>query len=104
MLDTQGVPLSDDLGIDDIALTREAALIAIDLLVGDGVLILGGDVYFRRPGGIEIAYANWFTEQHAGESMDYFIERAGVETKAYIDRFPIREDMTALFAFVISKG
>lgn len=103
LLDTNGIPLLEDFGIMDIALNRQDALLAIDFLREDGILILGGDVFFQINNALELAYANWFTKQRGGEDLDAFIKRTCSETSNYIRDFPSKEGVTPLFALVVSK-
>lgn len=57
LLAEKGISLSA-IGLREFGLTRQDALIAVDLLHTAGFPVLGGDVYFAYPGGIESAYAN----------------------------------------------
>jgi hypothetical protein len=99
VLKSKGIPLSC-LGVSDVALDRVDALLAVDLLRMASIPILGGDVYLKREGCIEIAYANWHTEPRQGEDHDSFAGRSCRESEAYIRRFP-SSGAHPIFALVI---
>jgi hypothetical protein len=103
LLDKKGITLLEEFGIVDVALKRQDALIAVDFLREDGISILGGDVFFQVGNALELAYANWFTEQRVGEDLDTFIKRTCLETANYIEGFPSKTGVTPLFALVVSK-
>ena len=100
-LTQKGIPLRS-LGLSDIALERHDALFAIQLLRKVSTPILGGDVYFKRESGIEIAYANWHSDPKTGENVDQFVERSCLETENYIKNFP-SSDALPLFVLVPAK-
>jgi hypothetical protein len=104
LLDEKGVSLLKDFGITDVALKSQDALLAVDFLREDRVTILGGDVYLQSGTNIELAYANWFTRQRAGEDLSAFMERSCQETENYIKNFPSNAGITPLFALVVSQG
>jgi hypothetical protein len=99
LLKTRGVPLRE-LGIADIALERADALSAVELLQRASIPILGGDVYFRRQNGIEMAYANWHSDPQPEEDRRLFAKRSGFEAAEYIRSFPA-SDAVPLFVLVI---
>lgn len=87
LLDSKGIPLRE-LGVREVALERSECLNAVDMLQRAGTPILGGDVYFRSEGGIEPAYANWYSEPMPGEDRASFGTRSYLEAKSYIEKFP----------------
>jgi len=99
LLKTRGIPLRE-LGIADIALERADALNAIELLQRASVPVLGGDIYFKRPNGIEHAYANWHSDPQPGENRQRFASRSCFESADYISSFPTSDAMP-LFVLVI---
>jgi hypothetical protein len=99
LLESKGLSLREH-GVRDIALERADALLAVELLRKASIPILGGDVYFKRESGIELAYANWHSDPMPGEDRDRFVNRSGLETENYIKSFP-SSDAPALFALVI---
>jgi hypothetical protein len=100
LLDTRGFPLLRDLGILDVALSRADVLAAIELLHMGSIPILGGDVYWQRPSGIENAYANWHSDPQPGEDRHDFATRNCLESQQYIANYP-QSDAVDLFVLVI---
>ena len=101
LLETRGISLQSP-GLTEIALSRADAILAIDLLLSASILILGGDVYFKKDTGIESAYANWHSDAMEGEDRKDFVSRSYLETKDYIDNFPSTEPMP-VFVLVIDS-
>jgi hypothetical protein len=99
LLKEKGISLNIP-GNIDIALSREDALRAADLLVSDSIPILGGDVYFVSDRQAEPAYANWYTDSRPGESIADFSRRSHDATIEYINSFSPR-DREAVFVLVI---
>ncbi len=99
LIETKGISLQSP-GLTEFALGRDDAILAVDLLRSASIPILGGDVYFKKPTGIELAYANWYSEPVAGESRDRFVIRSCLETRNCIENFPSAE-ATPIFVFVI---
>ena len=87
LIESSGISLRE-LGIADIALNREDAIRAIDLLQASATPILGGDVYIMKPNRIEHAYANWHSDPIATETRAQFAERSCSEAKRYIADYP----------------
>lgn len=99
LIEAKGISLQT-LGQSEVALSRDDAILAVDLLKSSSIPILGGDVYFKRTTGITLAYANWHSDPAAGESRDEFAIRSGLEAKNYIQSFP-SSDTTPIFVLVI---
>lgn len=99
LVECRGISLRA-LGISDVALNREDALIAIELLRTSAIPIFGGDVYFQRPHTIGLAYANWHSEAKPNESHSQFAERSCSEAKQYITNYPA-SDLIPAFALVL---
>src|SRR5262245_2201191 len=91
LLSQKGISLSA-LGIQDIALMREDAQLAVDLLSCAKLPILGGDVYFSSSKGIEQAYANWYTERQNCEEWTVYLQRSWEDSFRYIRDFPQQTD------------
>jgi hypothetical protein len=102
LLTSKGVPL-DGLGIREVGLSREDALIAIGFLEEKSIPIFGGDVYFRRGLKIETAYANWYSDPVPGEPPSEFLGRTWKRARDYIDDFPRRQDVDPLFVLVVGR-
>ena len=99
LIECKGISLRE-LGIDDIALNREDAIGAIELLQTSAIPILGGDVYNQKANRIELAYANWHSEPTTTESRTQFAERSCIESKRYIADYPV-SDAVPLFGLVL---
>jgi hypothetical protein len=89
--------------LKDIALQRADALCAVKLLRTTAIPILGGDVWFRRGGKIEPAYANWHTDGEIGEDKGAYLQRTWDSTERYIREFPVHADAEPLFVLVTAK-
>ena len=98
LLESRGIPLQS-LGIAETGLNRNDAILAVSLLRSASIAILGGDVYFRTPAGIETAYANWHSSSKRAEDRESFVARSGMETLSYIESFPTTE-ATPIFVLV----
>lgn len=102
LIESRGISLRS-FGIADIALSRADAIYAVELLGNASIPILGGDVYFKKDTGIELAYANWHSDPFSGEDRHSFAARSCIETLNYIKSFPATEE-TPIFAFTIDEG
>jgi len=103
LLADEGIRLTS-LGLDEIALSRENAMMALDIFVEERIPVLGGDVYFLKNARVSPAYANWYTERSAEEPVSSFAERTWVESREYIGKFIEPPDMGALFVFVLGSA
>ena len=99
LLEDRGVSL-EQLGLHELALRREDALAAIDLLEAAERPILGGDVFFIQGERVELAYANWSTSSKASESVSDYVARCCRDSRKYITDFPHYEDRTPIFVLV----
>jgi Immunity protein 40 len=99
-LESKGVRI-DLPGLDEIALKRADALQAVELLRTATVHILGGDVWYRRRGRFEIAYANWYADRRTDEGSSAYLQRSLDKTLQYVREFPEPADAEPLFVLVI---
>jgi hypothetical protein len=99
LIECKGISLRE-LGVDDVALKREDAISAIELLQTSAISILGGDVYNQSANRTELAYANWHCEPTTNESRAQFAERSCIESKQYIADYPV-SDAVPLFGLVL---
>lgn len=95
----KGRPLSEiNSGSDEIALTSQDALLALELLNEGQTAILGGDIFSEKEDGEliyayqlwgvgqEYHYLNWYCDKMDNESQEayanrsYIVARAGIET------------------------
>jgi hypothetical protein len=102
LVESKGISLQSRYGIGmrDIALSREDAMLAVNLLQRASIPILGGDVYFKKTTGIESAYANWHSDPTDGEDRANFVTRSCREALNYIAGFPSAEAVP-IFVLVI---
>ncbi len=68
--------------------TREDALAVISALADTGIGILGGDVWHAEGGEVKHAYANWYSNRGAGESLHDFAVRSRAKATEYIKNYP----------------
>jgi hypothetical protein len=101
-LESRGIPLNRP-GQNELGLKLEDELRAIDLLEESGRPLLGGDVYFSTPIGIQPAYANWSTSSILGETTASNVVRACAEARRYISNFPPKSGAEPLFVLVIGS-
>ena len=91
----KGCPLSEiNPGSDEIALTVNDALYALDLLSGSHVAVLGGDILSEKEDGkLTYAYQFWGSEYHClnwycnkmnNESQEDYVKRSYVIAKESI--------------------
>lgn len=99
-LETRGIPLNRP-GQNELGLKSEDALRAIDLLEEGDRPLLGGDVYFSTPTGVQPAYANWSTSSVPGETTTSNVVRGCAEARRYISNFPQRGGLEPLFVLVV---
>jgi len=93
----KGYPLSEiNPGSDEIALTVNDALCALDLLNGSNVAVLGGDIISKKKNGefiyayqlwgdgYEYHYLNWSCSRMDNESQEDYIKRSYIVAKESI--------------------
>jgi len=91
----KGQPLSEiNPGSDEIALTVNDALCALDLLNGSNIAILGGDIltkdvndklaYAIHSWGYDYCYLNWYCDKIDSESQEDYIKRSYIVAKESI--------------------
>lgn len=104
LLSERGIPMLDAFGTADVSLTAEDAVSAAQSLTGEGVAILGGDVFYSTPEGFELAFANWHSDPRAGESAAIYAARSIEETCEYIRRYPLPPpNKVPLFSLVVAQ-
>jgi hypothetical protein len=81
----RGRPLSEiNPGSNEVALTIEDALSAIELLQEAKLAILGGDILLDESGKLVYTYENWYCEKIADENDVDYINRSCLYSKSYI--------------------
>jgi Immunity protein 40 len=87
----------------ELALHRNDAFQAVRLLREATFPILGGDVYVRRDGHIEPAYANWHSSPQAGEERQAYLLRSWNTTETYLANYPKIDGEEPLFVIVAGE-
>lgn len=90
----------DQIGIRNWALTKEAALNALDKLLEIQVPILGGDVFEKINGVMRPKYDNWYCDPILDESKDDFVVRSIGIAKRYIENYQVNYPDIIFFALV----
>lgn len=98
-----GVSLAD-LGLQEVALPRTDALLAVDALRSAGRAILGGDVYHRQNGSIVSAWANWSVEAKPLEGPVSYLQRSWDTAQHYLKAYPEHLGIEPLFSIVIDES
>jgi len=102
LLRSRGVSLAE-MGVRDIGLVRNDALLAIEFLREAEIPILGGDVWFCRDGKLDVAYANWHTDPNPMEDPLVYSQRSCNASEQYVRDFPEQVDVEPLFVLVIGR-
>jgi hypothetical protein len=97
-----GISLAQ-MNVRDIGLLRDDALLAVECLKDAEIPILGGDVWYRRHGKFELAYANWYADQKPGEDRRTYSYRSWTAAKQYVRDFPKQAGVEPLFVFVVGR-
>lgn len=94
-----GMSLSS-LGIDNWALNKDTALLAIEEFRRHRIPILGGDVYEVIGGYPEANYDNWYCDRNTNESLEDFVVRSVNYTRDYLDHYTSSSGREAFFSLV----
>lgn len=81
-----GIPLSS-IGVDNWALTKEQAMLALEEFERRNMPVLGGDVYELVDAYPEPNYDNWYCDRNANESIEDFVARSVHYARDYIERY-----------------
>lgn len=87
-------------GTHEIALPKYQAEQYVEYLIGQGVAILGGDVYHQIGTRIEHALCGWYCEITSDETYKHYVRRSGDDTLSYINRYPVTGGVTNLYVIV----
>ncbi len=94
-----GVSLSS-VGIDNWALNKIQAMLAIDEFEKHKIPILGGDVYEILDGYPEANYDSWYCDKNANETLENFAKRSICYARDYIESYSNSSGQEAYFVFV----
>lgn len=79
----KGISLSN-IGIDNWALSKDQAILAIDEFEKLKIPVLGGDVYEMVGGSLELIYDNWYCNQNVDEDLEHYVVRSTSRARNYI--------------------
>ncbi len=88
-------------GIQNWALTRSQAGIAIEKLLLSGIAILGGDVCTIQRGRIFPNGDGWYCDPLTGESRDDFLGRSINKAREYIRTYPAIEGEEEMYFNIV---
>jgi hypothetical protein len=94
----------DQLGIDDVAWTKEDARRVLDSIRGSNIAVLGGDVFKEHSDGLEPAYDNWHCDRVQGESLTDYATRSLEHAWSYVERYPPEPTHNEYFRLVLSDA
>lgn len=87
-------------GINNWALSKDQALIAIAKLHSIGVPILGGDVYILKDKVFSANYDNWYCDQLPQEEQSVFLNRSIAKARHFIEVYKSQEPEKTFFVLV----
>lgn len=100
ILAAEGRPLAViNPGSDEVALSRDATIRAINALNGTETAILGGDVLVDD-GQLRYANANWHCDRQHGEALREYAERSREVARIYVNAYPKDRANPPLFVLV----
>ncbi|EMM83588.1 Imm40 family immunity protein [Leptospira interrogans] len=94
-----GVHLSDA-GVNNWALTKDQALMALEKFLKLDIPILGGDVYEYKNGIIESNYNNWYCDPDEGETNSEYVRRSIEKAIKYIQEYKVNENYKIYFVLM----
>ncbi|MGB8506889.1 MAG: Imm40 family immunity protein, partial [Pyrinomonadaceae bacterium] len=92
-----------ELGVNEIALQRSAALEAIETLKGSQVAIFGGDVLRVSNDRPSYTGDSWYCERQNSEALNDFLKRSWDVAEQYIRAYPQSEEGKVLYTLVLSE-
>lgn len=95
-----------EIGTNQLAWPREAAVRVVAQLAGHGLAILGGDVLVIEGGRPAYTYDNWYVpKKEAADPWEEYVAGAREKATSYITRYDERERRIVYSAvFVLSQG
>ena len=94
-----GISLSS-FGINNWALNKDQAMLAIDEFERHKIPILGGDVYEMVDGYPEANYDNWHCDRNADEELEDFVVRSVDCARDYIESYSNPRGQEVYFVLV----
>ena len=102
ILSTKGRDLTE-IGLHDVALSKQDAIEAIRSLLGHEIAVLGGDVYYEKEGRIRPRLHNWFCEKQPNEHPFEFTKRSQIVALNFVQDYDASAESNAFFVLVISE-
>lgn len=87
-------------GVNGVALSRRAALRAVDALQAAGVPILGGDVYLLTSGKLELSHDNWYCKDAGDPGTEKYLSASIAQAAQYIRSYRDLEDGSIMYRIV----
>jgi hypothetical protein len=91
----------DSIGVNNWALTKEQALLALGKFEQKKIPVLGGDVYIIHVDIPEPTYDNWYCNRQDEESIDDYVVRSIDQTRCYINDYVGSNSEHILFVLVV---
>ena len=105
IISSEGRPLAEiNPGSTEIALSRMAALKAIDALDNTNIAVLGGDIVVAEDERLRYADATWHTNRRAEEEAMAFALRSRIAASDYVRGYPQRPGPQPLFVLVLDEA
>jgi hypothetical protein len=100
----KGRPLSEiNPGSDEMALTVDDALRAVEILRGTRRAILGGDVLSDESGTLAYTHENWYSERRGGEGHADYCDRSYEDSRNYINEVVKRRGKNRYIVLVVEE-
>ena len=90
----------ESLGIDDYVWTWRDALIVINILISNRILVLGGDVYSPEKDGFRPTYDNWYVNRNGLIPTDTDLQHAQALSSNYIELYVKKNSENYYFSIV----
>lgn len=93
----------NDLGLVDVAWSREHTREVLNAIRARDIAVLGGDVYMEQNDGqLEHTYDNWHCERLPEESLSQYARRSWQHTWDYVAKYPDNKAPKVFFRLVMS--
>ena len=91
------------IGINGVALTKERALKALELLEHLTIPVLGGDVMRLEGELVQLTYDNWYYQRPESLSHHMYVSQSIAFTRDWILAFPEAASGTYLFQIIVDN-
>lgn len=97
---SNGIALHEQ-GVNNWALPKRQALVALNKFENEKISVLGGDVYELNNNEPESNYDSWYCDKEPGESSDDYMVRSVNKARAYIFNYNSPNKRQELFVLVV---